>query len=273
MITTVINSSRNKSIHIDVNFCKQNKQPIVIFSHGFKGFKDWGPFNAMSAYFADSGLNFLKFNFSHNGVTTSNPCEFTDLDAFGNNNFTIELEDLDSVIHWVLSELKDKVDINRIFLMGHSRGGGISILTAEKNIYIKKLVSWASVSDFERRIQNDKIDLWQERGVVYVFNSRTNQQLPLFYQFYEDFTNNKDYLSIPNASKKLSIPVLIVHAKNDKTVDFSDALELKAWIKNASLFSIEDSDHVFDSKHPFYQNQFPENLQLAIDNTISFFKT
>ena len=83
--------------------------------------------------------------------------------------------------------------------MGHSRGGGISILKAATNSSVKKLVSWASVSDFEKRIQNDKVNLWKERGVVYVFNSRTNQQMPLYYQFYEDYINNKSHFSIPKS--------------------------------------------------------------------------
>ena len=100
MKTFVITSQRNKDITLDINFAKIKNSPLVIFSHGFKGFKDWGPFNTVSNIFAQSGLNFLKFNFSHNGFSSENPNEFTDLEAFGNNNITIELEDLESVIKW-----------------------------------------------------------------------------------------------------------------------------------------------------------------------------
>ena len=179
MKTFVIVSQRNKNINLDINFTKNKNNPLVIFSHGFKGFKDWGPFNFISDKFVKSGLNFLKFNFSHNGITSEKPLEFTDLEAFGNNNFSIELEDLESVIGWAKNNLNQKVDLSRIYLLGHSRGGGISILKAATNSNVKKLVSWASVSDFEKRIENDKVNLWKKRGVVYVFNSRTNQQMPL----------------------------------------------------------------------------------------------
>ena len=272
MKTFVIPSQRNKNITLDINFAKTKNSPLIIFSHGFKGFKDWGPFNTVSDIFVKSGLNFLKFNFSHNGVSLERPLEFSDLEAFGNNNFSIELEDLESVIEWSKNNLDQKVDLSRIYLLGHSRGGGISILKAATNSNIKKLVSWASVSDFEKRIENDKVSLWKERGVVYVFNSRTNQQMPLYYQFYEDYINNKSHFSIPKACRKLSIPTLIIHGDNDQTVDFNEAEELYANISNSILLKIEDSDHVFNAKHPFDVNFLPNQLKKVIAESISFFK-
>ena len=135
----VINSVRNKKITIDINFTKSKNSPLVIFCHGFKGFKDWGPFNLISNEFALSGLNFLKFNFSHNGISLNDLYNFSDLEAFGNNNISIELEDLESVINWSHNNLSKKVDLNQIYLLGHSRGGGISILKAASNFSIKKL--------------------------------------------------------------------------------------------------------------------------------------
>ena len=273
MESHVITSQRGKEILLDLNLNSVKNLPLVIFCHGFKGFKDWGPFNEVSKQFVNSGINFLKFNFSFNGVTVNDPNNFVDLEAFGNNNFTIELEDLESVISWSLKKLEDKVDINQIYLMGHSRGGGISILKSSQNKHIKKVVSWASVSDFERRIINDKLDLWKERGVAYVFNRRTNQQMPLYYQFYEDFIENKEKLSIKKASKSLEIPVLIVHGVNDETVNFKEAEELKSWIIHSHLLKIEDCDHVFNAKHPFDAKMIPKELKVAIQESISFFKS
>ncbi len=272
METFVISSQRNKNITLDINFTKTKNSPLVIFSHGFKGFKDWGPFNTVSDIFVQSGLNFLKFNFSHNGVSLQKPHEFSDLEAFGNNNFSIELEDLESIIDWAKINLKQKVDLTRIYLLGHSRGGGISILKAASNSSIKKLVTWASVSDFEKKIENDKVSLWKDRGVVYVFNSRTNQQMPLYYQFYEDYIKNKSQFSIPKACSKLSIPTLIIHGDNDQTVNFNEAEELNVNISNSVLLKIKDSDHVFNTKHPFDINHISIQLKKVIAESISFFK-
>lgn len=261
-----------KPIFLDLNLTSQTNQPLVIFSHGFKGFKDWGPFNYVSDTFVNAGINFLKFNFSHNGISHDDFGSFNDLESFGNNNFSKELLDLKIVIDWAISTLTDQVDINSIILMGHSRGGGISIIKASEDNRIKKVISWASVCDFEHRFPKDKIDVWKKRGVAYVFNSRTNQQMPLFYQFYEDFINNKERLSIPNACKLLTIPTLIVHGKKDETVDFDDALELKNSIKNSKLVAIDQGGHVFNSSHPFDKEQLSLELKTAIDQSIIFIK-
>ena len=263
-------SKRDKPIHIDINFSKYKNKPIVIFSHGFKGFKDWGPFNHISKLFSESDINFLKFNFSHNGVSLKKCGYFSDLELFGNNNLSIEIEDLNSVIEWVSTKLINKVNTRKIYLMGHSRGGSISILVASSNKKIKKLVTWASVSDFEKRIVNDRIEIWRKKGVVYVYNSRTNQQMPLYYQFYEDFIKNKTNLSISNACLKLSIPTLIIHGDKDNTVDLYEANELNMLIKNSLLIKIIDSDHVFNSKHPFDKKNISNQLKDVIDKSISF---
>ena len=57
-----------KPILTDVIYKKNNqKKPLVIFCHGYKGYKDWGVFNKMTSTFADEALFLVKFNFSHNG--------------------------------------------------------------------------------------------------------------------------------------------------------------------------------------------------------------
>ena len=76
------------------------KLPLVIFAHGYKGYKDWGAWNLMAEKFAEAGFFFVKFNFSHNGTTLEKPLEFDDLEAFGNNNFSKEMSDYDEVLNY-----------------------------------------------------------------------------------------------------------------------------------------------------------------------------
>ena len=214
----------------------------------------------------------IKFNFSHNGVSQKDLLSFTDLQSFAENNFSKEKYDLSKVIEWVIKEHSNSIDVNNLFLLGHSRGGGISILTAHENSTIKKVVSWASVCDYKSRFDKDKLDFWQKKGVVYVFNSRTNQQMPLYYQFYLDFIENEKKLTISYASKNLTIPTLIVHGDQDTTVDVSDAKQLSSWIKNSKLLIVKDGNHVFNSKHPFEESNLSKELELVIRETISFLK-
>lgn len=272
----IIPGSKNKPIGIDV-FYKKNGQPkpVAIFVHGFKGFKDWGHFNFVAKTFAESNFVFVKFNFSHNGVTTQNPLVFDDLEAFGNNNYIIELEDLNLVINWVLenSELTHDIDKDQINLIGHSRGGGISILKAAEDKRISKLVTWASVSDFINRNKTQTIKTWKDKGVVHTFNTRTNQQMPLYVQFYDTLMQHKSRLDIGLAAQNLSIPYLIIHGTKDEAVSVNDAHDLHQACQQSQLLIIDGAGHTFEAKHPFTELVLPDNAKIVVENTIQFFKS
>jgi len=219
----LIPGSKEKPIQLDVFYKKDREaKPIVIFSHGFKGFKDWGHFNFVAEQFASAGFVFIKFNFSHNGTTPQDPLSFGDLEAFGNNNYTLELGDLEKVIEWALTcdDLKGEADPRKLYLFGHSRGGSITILKAGEDKRVKKIAAWAAVNDLMRNKQKT-IDTWKKDGVVYAKNARTKQDMPLYYQFYEDQQANKERLNINHAVKRLEIPFLIVHGTADEAVNLS----------------------------------------------------
>ena len=278
MLTTksfIIKGSLEKEILLDVTFNNNSvKKQVVIFSHGFKGFKDWGPFNKMAKSFANENFFFLKFNFSHNGTSIDDPCNFNDLVSFGNNNFSIELDDLNLVIDWIINNksFAKEIDINNINLLGHSRGGAISILKASEDNRINKVISWAAPSDFTNRMDDSKISLWKEKGVAYVFNSRTNQNMPMYYQFYEDCIKNSKRIDIKIACKNLNIPHLVIHGTDDPTVSISDAHDFKKWNSNTEIFEIKDANHVFGIMHPYSLDKYPKHFQLTLDKTFKFLK-
>nr|WP_321221424.1 alpha/beta hydrolase [uncultured Psychroserpens sp.] len=251
-------------------------KPLVIFCHGYKGFKDWGSWNLVAEHFSDHNLFFIKFNFSHNGGTVENPIDFPDLDAFAENNYSKELCDLDDILTHILSKTfkyKKEIDPNNITLIGHSRGGGISIIKTKEDHRITKLITWASICDFGKRTATTgELEQWQKDGVKYVLNGRTKQKMPHNYQFYEDFKANEDRLNIESAIKKVTVPVLIVHAKNDPSVKFDEAETLISWKQDAKLVVIEDSNHVFGASHPWEKEHLPEALDNVTKQSISFIK-
>jgi len=271
---TLIPGSKDKPILLDV-FYKETHTPkaIVIFVHGFKGFKDWGHFNLMAKTFAENSFVFIKFNFSYNGTTPQHPAEFVDLDAFGNNSYTIELDDLEKVMDWALSDPSISEEISKeVYLIGHSRGGGISILKAGEDTRVKKIVTWASVSDFVNRNKKRTVETWHEMGVVFTLNGRTKQQMPLYLQFYENLQANRERLNILRAARHITIPFLIVHGTNDEAVDLKDAEELHKACKQSELLIVGDTGHTFDVTHPFEDLIFPENAAFVISKTIEFLK-
>ena len=271
-LNKVLKGADNTPFLLDVIFkSNKKKKPVVIFSHGFKGFKDWGSFNQIANIFAEKEVVFIKYNFSHNGTTLDNPMHFDDLESFSQNNYTKELEDIDSVIGFVLSDstLSNEIDPSQIILMGHSRGGGISIIKASEDDRISKVISWASVCDYENRMPKEKASVWKEREIVLVYNGRTKQQMPMHFQLYEDFFKNQERLSIPRATKALQIPLLIVHGDADSTVVFNEAVKLSEWARCSRLLKVKGADHVFGAKHPPAQ-QISKDLQLVVNESIDF---
>ena len=165
-----LKSKHQKPIVTDVYYQETKApKPLVIFVHGYKGYKDWGAFDKMSTLFLNEGVALLKFNFSHNGGTLEHPIDFPDLDAFGKNNYTMELDDLQTVIDWISENTEHHTEIrhqqhhvNRSF----SRRWKISTITAANDSRIKKLVTWASVCTLDRSMfqEGPELEQWKKRG-------------------------------------------------------------------------------------------------------------
>ncbi len=272
----ILEGKHNKPILLDIFYNETYQpKPIVIFCHGYKGFKDWGAWNLMAETFANAGFFFLKFNFSHNGGTVEQPIDFPDLEAFGNNNYTKELDDLETIIDWVFSttKFKNEIDLNQLSLIGHSRGGGIVSIKAEEDERVSSIISLAGVCDYKKRTATSgSLEQWKKEGVKYVLNGRTKQQMPHFYQFYEDFIQNEERLTIRRAVENLDKPHLIIHGDDDTSVLLSEAMFLHEWNPNSKLVIIKNANHVFNTNHPWKQEMVSKELEETIKQCISFLK-
>ena len=250
-----------------------NNLPLVIFVHGIKGFKGWGTWNLLGDRIANEGHIFVKFNFSHNGTTLEKPNDFGDLEAFGRNNYMLELEDLDAVIDHCTKNgsIADHWDGKNIALIGHSRGGPICLVKAANDPRITKLVTWASVATFDYAWHDEKVLAdCKENGVMYRINSRTKLAMPLYYQFYENYLQNEDFLNTEKAANELRIPWLIMHGTKDKAVPEEAAKKLLTWSANADIALIENADHTFGGKHPYTSDSLPDHSESLVKKTIEF---
>ena len=267
-----IPGAKGRNMLMDLTYNDQNpKAPLVIFAHGFKGFKDWGTHNMVARLFVENGFRYLKFNFSHNGTTPDKPLDFADLIAFSDNTFSIELEDLKAVIDFACngSSMRAADNVN---LIGHSMGGGISIIKTAEDKRISKLVTMASISSFRNLWPKEAEEQWKMQGVMYIHNSRTGQQMPLKSTLLDDLDAHPSRLNIIEKAAAINQPWLIVHGDADTSVPVSHAEELKAAQPNAELIIIPNADHTFNSKHPYDQDTLPAALQQFCQITIEFFK-
>ena len=248
---------------------EDQKFPLIIFAHGYKGFKDWGTFNLMAEKFAEAGFVFVKFNFSHNGTTLENPTSFDDLEAFGKNTFTNEMTDFECVVDYFSQH--PKVDSSKIAIIGHSRGGGSAILQAFRDDRVKTLITVAGVERFANRVpEGDRLQEYKDKGVFYSENKRTNQNMPHYLSFYDDFIANQKELDIQHATQNLKKPFLIIHGTNDEAVKLRVAHLLHKWCKTSELFLIQNANHTFGAKEPWNNELLPNDVQVLIEKSISF---
>lgn len=248
--------------------------PVVVFAHGFKGFKDWGCWHLIAESFVAAGFAFIKFNFSHNGTTPENPEAFGDLEAFGRNTYSKEWEDLNVVLDWITADAAEfDLDTNRLSLIGHSRGGGLAIAKAADDDRIKKLVTWAAVSSLAWLWADEAFRAhWKNAGVIYQKNARTGQNMPLYYSLCADYEANEYLFDLEEAAPRVKQPWLIVHGEADSSVPASAAQYLHHLKPQAHVHLIPEADHTFGAKHPFDSDILPPHCVELVEVSVNFLK-
>lgn len=225
--------------------------PCLILVHGFKGFKDWGFFPFTAESFAKCGYFVISFNFSHNGISGNNYNHFN-IDNFAENTVSLEISELIQIINAYKNGFFGDDVYNHIGLVGHSRGGGVAILSSLVD-KVNAYVVWASVARFDRYTERQKAE-WRKQGFVEVLNSRTNQMMRMNIRLLEDIENNKDAsLNLEKAVSNLNRPLLLIHGTEDLTVPIAEGEQIYRWSdKSMTEFEkIPACGHTFDIVHPF----------------------
>jgi len=248
------NTSDDHKIHI-TTFGNSNLETgnCLIFVHGFKGFKDWGFGPYLAEYFAEEGYFVITFNFSHNGVGESFT-EFDELNKFEYNTYSREINEIKEIVEAYKTDYFGNINPpNKIGLIGHSRGGGVSIIASSIMKDIDALVTWSAISKFDRYTKKQKEE-WKKKGYFEIMNSRTKQMMRLNKVLLDDIeANSARLLNMKHALSKLNTPYLIVHGDQDLAVPISEAEEIYSWSNKATteLYKISGTGHTFDIKHPF----------------------
>ncbi len=206
----------------------------------------------------------ISLNFSLNGIG-DRPMEFTELEAFGRNTLSRELDELLLVLDALREPGIVPLPPRRIGILGHSRGGGDAVLAAAARP-VDALVTWAAVATFDRWSPEAKEE-WRKAGRIYVLNGRTGQQMPLDLGLLEDWEAHRERLDIEAAAARLEAPWLILHGDADEAVSSRDARRLaRAGARGrVRLHLVEGGGHTFGVGHPFAAPtpEFEEALRLT----------
>lgn len=274
-----IPSTENLPIHYDLLVpvtTAGTVLPVILFLHGFKGFKDWGAFPDVYEEFARSGFAVVAFNMSLNGVGEG-MFEFDEPELFRRQTLSQDLKDVGSVI----SAIKDKslssdkviLDTDRVGILGHSRGGHTAVTAAAEYSEIQCLVTWAAVADYNARWSDEMKKDWQTKGFTEIKNSRTGEVLPLDKITFDDGIEHADQLMAIKRVQEIYIPSMFIAGKDDEAVPVSETEKLyrtsPAYDKEIRL--IDNAGHTFQVSHPFEDDDFPPEFAEVLDLTEGWF--
>jgi pimeloyl-ACP methyl ester carboxylesterase len=260
--------SAGREALIDLHIPDKFNHKILVFVHGYMGFKDWGAWNLMQDYFVEREFGFCKFNLTHNGTTIDEPLEFADLNAFGKNRYSYEKNDLLCALDWI--ENKIEPSTCSLHLIGHSRGGGIALLCASDS-RISSVITLAAISSIEKRfdLPTEVIENWKKTGVRYIKNSRTHQDMPHSIEQLTDFESHQDALDIRKACLELKKPLLILHGDQDESVSIEEGKAISLWT-NQPLHNVQCTNHTFGASHPYQDKTMPKDLLSCCQKTVLF---
>lgn len=241
-------------------------RPAVILVHGFKGFKDWGFWPPLAQRLARAGFSVVSFNMSGSGVDAEGNATLGE--RFSHSTFSADLSDIATVVDALMKGELGLSPPSSLGLVGHSRGGGMSILHTARDARVKALVTWAATASTGRWGPETR-KRWRAEGFLNVTNSRTGQVLPMFTDLLDDVEQHVDALDIMRAARDITVPWLIVHGCQDETVSFSDAEALlRASGRPATaLAAMDHTGHTFGAAHPWRSAPAAEAV---FDRTVEF---
>lgn len=251
-----IRTPQGRTLHglVDPPEGPPGERPTVVICHGFKGFMEWGFFPPVAELLASRGFTAIRFNFSGSGMRPGEE-RVSDLDAFREDTYSRELEDLLAVIEAAGSEVAPgQVDRARLGLLGHSRGGAAALLAAARPEWrdrVKALVTWAAIGDVDRFSPEQK-EAWRRDGELPVANARTGQQLALGLGLLADVEERRTELDLLAAAAARRAPWLIVHGEEDESVPAAEASRLAASAAGThEALLVPGGSHTFGARHPF----------------------
>jgi len=253
----------------DVYSDSPTQAQVLIVSHGFKAYRNWGFFPYMCEQFAKNNLIVVNIDFSLNGILDEEQGLF-DVEKFRKVTVSQEILDLNTVISELTEILGEGLKSNwngKVSLLGHSLGGAVSIITSANRDDINSVITWGSIGDIDRNTDRQKAE-WRAKGVMEFENRITKQNLILDVNYLEDKLVNKEAYDLENNAAKLDIPLLVLHGSSDFTVRLHEAKMLHNAAQNSKLAIIDRANHTFNARHPFTgANKY---LDEAISETINF---
>ena len=248
---------------------------LVIFAHGFKGYKDYGFIPVLCAALADAGLPAYRFNFSHSGMTHDHAV-FKRPDLFEQDTWLTQFNDLHCILRAPMAENKP------VILIGHSRGGVSVLNTAARlsapeayglpashaeNINLRGVISLAAPASACNLNPLARESLHTD-GRLLSPSGRTGQQLYVGKTWLDEIDADPSQMDPVHAAGLIKTPVAIIHGTADETVA-SDSAQRIAEAASCTPAMLSEANHVFNGSNPQDPAQLSAATQSMIDTVLS----
>lgn len=228
--------------------------PAIIVSHGFRGHKDWAFWPEVTSRLAEEGFYTVSYNFSRVSAKEDGLEEGAVAAA---STFSQELDDLDLILEALQGgdlPLPYAADKARIGLLGHSRAGGSSIVTAGEHAeQVRALAVWNGGPPPARQPQAGESEL-----------SLLEQAVQ------EDWQQNEQRFNVREVFTGLQLPALIVQGDQDREPLLEQLRHFQEEAPHQQYVLLQGADHTFNAVHPY--EGATQQLQVALQATIDFFK-
>lgn len=199
------------------------KNAVLIMVHGFRGSRDSGGRAQGVVYQLAQHCDVVRFNFT------------------GTKIISLQIAELQTVI----KKVKELKPTSRIYLLGRSLGGVVSIITSSMDKDISRLVLWATPNNLRKTFRYVMTAEYYEKlnagETLYFTDERGECALT------PDFLTDFDKYDIDKILKNWKNPsVLILHCKGDETVLVEQAeTNAKLLGEKAVLHLFAAGDHSF----------------------------
>lgn len=245
--------------------------PVVV-AHGFLGFKDWGFFPYLGRRLSKAGFAAITFNHALSGIE-DNPWKIDDAEGFSRNSTTQELRDWDLVMDALLlgrMPLANRMRLNAVGAVGHSRGGSYAILLSRQVPQIASIVTWGAIRSFDR-FDAETRRRWRHQGFLEVPREEHEAPLRMTAAALEALERNDLRLEVLKAVRESTIPIMFLHGRRDRRVPLPEGERLWqcADPQLCRFHVIENAGHTFQTRHPLTTPSLP--LLEAVSRTIDWF--
>ena len=206
-----------------------NQKPnhFAIFAHCFSCNSNFNAVKNISRSLSNHGFGVLRFDFTGLGRSEG---------EFAESHFSANVDDLIDVAQYLEKNYKAAS-----LLVGHSLGGAAVIVAASKLESIKAVATVGAPATVNHvtHLFSHAIDEVADKGEVEVkIGGRP-------FKINQDFVNDFSKTDLPEITKKLRKPILVMHAPFDSVVGIENAHQIyHNAIHPKSFISLDDADHL-----------------------------